>query len=166
MMKLKLISREAIPAALEKAIRYRNLNEPAEAESICLDVLEVNPENREALVTLLLALTDQFEDRLAEKVPRALEVVSRLGDKYQKEYYAGVIRERQAKAFLKRALPGSGEAAYGWLREAMKHYDKATEIRPPEDDSAILRWNTCARIIMAEPEVSAQAKEAGEEMLE
>ena len=48
----------------------------------------------------------------------------------------------------------------------MKHYDTAAEIRPPEDDSAILRWNTCARIIMAEPEVAAQAKEAGEEMLE
>jgi tetratricopeptide (TPR) repeat protein len=161
MMKLKLISREAIPAALEKAIRYRNLNEPAEAESICLDVLEVEPENREALVTLLLALTDQFEDRLAEKVPRALDVLSRLRDEYQKEYYAGVVRERQAKAFLKRALPGSGEAAYGWLHEAMKHYDKAAEIRPPGDDSAILRWNTCARIMMSEPEVAAQAKETG-----
>jgi hypothetical protein len=161
MMKLKLISREAIPAALEKAIRYRNLNEPAEAESICLDVLEVEPENREALVTLLLALTDQFEDRLAEKVPRALDVVSRVRDEYQKEYYAGVVRERQAKAFLKRAVPGSGEAAYGWLHEAMKHYDKAAAIRPPDDDSAILRWNTCVRIIMSEPEVAAQAKETG-----
>jgi hypothetical protein len=166
MMRLKQISEEAIPGALDKAAHYRHLHEPAEAESICLDVLEVDPESREALVTLLLALTDQFEDRLAEKVPRALEVVSRLRDEYQKEYYAGVIRERQAKAFLKRALPGSGEAAYGWLREAMKHYDKAAEIRPTGDDSAILRWNTCARIIMAEPEVTAQAKEAGEEMLE
>jgi hypothetical protein len=162
MIKLKLISREAIPAALEKAARYRHLNEPAEAESICLDVLQVDPDNREAHVTLILALTDQFEHRLAEKVPRALEVLSRLRDDYQREYYAGVIRERQAKAFLKRALPGSGEAAYGWLHEAMKHYDKAAEIRPADDDSAILRWNTCARIIMSEPEVAAQAKEGGE----
>ena len=166
MMKLRQISKEAIPAALDKAAHYRHLNEPAEAESICLDVLEVDPENREALVTLLLALTDQFEDRLAEKVPRALEVLSRLRDEYQKEYYTGVIRERQAKAFLKRALPGSGEAAYGWLREAMNHYDKAAKIRPPEDDSAILRWNTCARIIMSEPEVAAEASGGGEEMLE
>lgn len=158
MFKLKLISREAIPAALEKAAHYRHLNEPAEAESICLDVLEVDAENREALVTLLLALTDQFEDRLAEKVPRALEILSRLRDGYQREYYAGVIRERQAKAFLKRAVPGSGEAAYGWLREAMKHYEKAADMRPPGDDSAILRWNTCARIIMGEPEVAAEAK--------
>jgi tetratricopeptide (TPR) repeat protein len=166
MMKLKQISKEAIPAALDKAAHYRHLNEPSEAESICLDVLEVDPENRQALVTLLLALTDQFEDRLAEKVPRALEVLARLRDEYQTEYYTGVIRERQAKAFLKRALPGSGEAAYGWLREAMKHYDKAAEIRPTGDDSAILRWNTCARIIRSEPEVVSQVGESTEEMLE
>jgi tetratricopeptide (TPR) repeat protein len=166
MIKLKQISKEAIPAALDKAVHYRHLNEPSEAESICLDVLEVDPENRQALVTLLLALTDQFEDRLAEKVPRALEVLARLRDEYQTEYYTGVIRERQAKAFLKRALPGSGEAAYGWLREAMKHYDKAAEIRPTGDDSAILRWNTCARIIRSEPEVVSQVGESTEEMLE
>jgi len=75
MLKLKQISKEAIGAALDKAAHYRHLNEPAEAESICLDVLEFDPESREALVTLLLALTDQFEDRLAEKVPRALEAL-------------------------------------------------------------------------------------------
>ena len=160
MVKLKQISKEAVPGALGKAVHYRHLNEPAEAESICLDILQVDPDNREAHVTLLLALTDQFEYRSAEKVPRALEVLSRLRDDYQREYYAGVIRERQAKAFLKRALPGSGEAAYGWLGEAMKHYEKAAEIRPSDDDSAILRWNTCARIIMEEPEVAAEAKGA------
>ena len=165
MFKFKLISREAVPAALEKAARYRHLNEPAEAESICLDVLEIDPDNREALVTLLLALTDQFEDRLAEKVPRALEVLSRLRDEYQREYYAGVVRERQAKAFLKKAVPGSGEASYGWLREAMKHFEKAADIRPAGDDSAILRWNTCARIILSEPEVASQVGESTEEML-
>ena len=48
--------------ALAKAERYRLLNEPGEAESICLDVLEVEPDNQEALVTLLLALTDQFDE--------------------------------------------------------------------------------------------------------
>ena len=36
------------------------LNEPAEAESICLDVLKTDPENQEALITLLLAVTDRF----------------------------------------------------------------------------------------------------------
>jgi tetratricopeptide (TPR) repeat protein len=166
MFKLRRISPDAVPAALEKAARYRQLNEPAEAESICLDVLEVDPESQETLVILLLALTDQFEGRLAEKVPRAMEVLSRLRDEYKRLYYGGVIRERQAKAFLKRAVPGSGEAASGWLREAMEHFDRAAAIRPPGDDSAILRWNTCARIIMNEPEIASQMTGLGEEMLE
>ena len=39
MSDIKPVSREAIPHALEKVERYRLLNEPAEAESICRDVL-------------------------------------------------------------------------------------------------------------------------------
>ena len=40
MFELERISIDAVPAALEKAERYRLLNEPLMAESICLDVLE------------------------------------------------------------------------------------------------------------------------------
>ena len=54
MRELKPISTAAVPAALEKALRYRLLNEPAEAESICRDVLLADPGNQEALVTLVL----------------------------------------------------------------------------------------------------------------
>ena len=61
MFELKRLSDEAIPAALEKALRYRLLNKPAEAESICRDVLQIDPENQEALVVLLLALTDRLD---------------------------------------------------------------------------------------------------------
>ena len=50
MFELKRLSEDAIPAALEKALRYRLLNEPAEAESICHDVLHIDPENQQALV--------------------------------------------------------------------------------------------------------------------
>ena len=60
MFELKRLSADAIPAALEKALRYRLLNDPAEAESICHDVLRIDPENQQALVNLLLALTDRF----------------------------------------------------------------------------------------------------------
>ena len=42
MFELKPLSREAIPAALEKAMRYRLLNEPGAAESICHDVLRTD----------------------------------------------------------------------------------------------------------------------------
>src|SRR6266699_1140466 len=85
MSELKRLHKNAIPAALEKAERYRLLNEPGEAESICLDILQVDPENQHAVITLLLALTDRFE--------------------------------------------------------------KGEPLRPAGHDDAILRWNTCARII-------------------
>src|SRR5262249_472382 len=53
---LKVLRTGAIPAALERAERYRLLNEPTQAESICLDILQVDPENQRALVQLLLSI--------------------------------------------------------------------------------------------------------------
>jgi hypothetical protein len=41
---LKPISIASIPRALEKAERYRLLNEPEQAESICLDILDAEPD--------------------------------------------------------------------------------------------------------------------------
>ena len=148
MFELKRLSEEAIPAALEKALRYRLLNDPAEAESICHDVLSIDPENQEALVTLLLALTDRFDKGYAVGVTQAQEVLSRLRDPYERAYYAGIICERRAKAQLRKGHPGSGHNAFEFLREAMDWYEKAETLRPPKNDDALLHWNTCARIIM------------------
>jgi catechol 2,3-dioxygenase-like lactoylglutathione lyase family enzyme len=102
MFELKRISEEAIPAALEKAVRYRLLGEPMQAESISLDVLEMEPHNEEALATLVLALTDQFERNLSDPVRRAQETAERLPDEYSRSYYRGIIHERQAKAHVRR----------------------------------------------------------------
>ena len=60
MFELKPLNREAIPAALEKANRYRLLNEPGAAESIYLDILAIDPDNQEALVNIVLAMSDRF----------------------------------------------------------------------------------------------------------
>jgi hypothetical protein len=84
MFELKMLSTEAIPAALEKALRYRLLNDPPEAESICHDVLRIDPENQQALVILLLALTDRFGKGYAVGVIQAQEVLSRLHDAYER----------------------------------------------------------------------------------
>jgi hypothetical protein len=148
MFELKRLSREAIPAALEKALRYRLLNQPAEAESICHDVLEIEPENQDALVMLLLALTDRFRKEYAVGVTEAQDVLHRLKDEYAKAYYTGIICERRAKAQLQQGYPGAGHDAYEFLREAMGWFEKAEALRPPKNDDAILHWNTCARIIM------------------
>ncbi len=60
MFALKPISPDSLEGAMAKAERYRLLNEPNEAESICRDILEVDPANREARISLILALTDEF----------------------------------------------------------------------------------------------------------
>ena len=148
MFKLKPLSKEAIPAAIEKAMRYRLLNEPGEAESICHDVLRVEPENQQALVILLLALTDRFGKGYAVGATQTQEVLDQLRDPYERAYYAGIICERQAKARLQQGSPGSGFEAYEFLRDAMACYEKAEAIRPHGNDDALLRWNACARIIM------------------
>jgi hypothetical protein len=166
MFQLKPIHKESIPKALEKAERYRLLNEPWQAESICQDVLRADPENQEALVTLLLALTDQFDRGISEYGKQARGVVPRLRQEYDQAYYAGIICERQAKAQLHQGTPGSGVIAYHWLREAMSFYEKAEAIRPPGNDDAVIRWNTCARIIMQNPRLVRESEERVEPLME
>lgn len=146
-MNLKPITHEGIPAALQKAERYRLLNESAAAESICLDVLEVDPTNQEALVSLLLSITDQFTEELADGVGRAKEVLPRLTDQYERVYYAGIISERRARAQLHRGALGSADVAAEWFRDAMRWYEKAEAMRPAGNDESILRWNTCVRML-------------------
>src|SRR5215831_21238768 len=83
-MELKPITHEGIPAALQKAERYRLLNESSAAESICLDILEIDPTNQQALISLLLSITDQFIEELADGERRAREVLPRLSDEYRR----------------------------------------------------------------------------------
>ena len=107
----------------------------------------MDPDNQQAVVTLLLAITDQFDEGPTEGVRRARELLPRLKDEYKRAYYAGIICERCAKAQLRPQTPGSGEMAYHWLREAMRWYEKAEARRPPGNDESILRWNTCVRML-------------------
>jgi hypothetical protein len=160
MFSLKPMSREAIPAALAKAERYRLLNEPGDAESICLDVLQVEPENQDAMVMLLLALTDQFHvEASAKLVARAGELAARLADEYERAYYSGIVRERRAKAVLHGGRYGAEAMAVEWLREAMTEYERAEAVRPVQNDDALLRWNACARLLMELPETPADLNE-------
>jgi hypothetical protein len=160
----KTLSPEAVPRALAKAERYRLLNEPGEAESICLDALEVEPDNQEAIRMLLLAITDQF-DHDQSTIAHAWETLSRLRDDYDRLYYAGIIYERRAKALLRHGTPRGGPRAYEWLREAMSYFERAEAIRPPTNDDAILRWNACARLIMADRQLVPAIEEPNEPLL-
>jgi hypothetical protein len=164
MFELKTLSPEAVPRALAKAERYRLLNEPGEAVSICLDALEVDPGNQEAIAMLLLAITEQF-DADASRVNEAWNTVARLTDEYERIYYTGIIHERRAKAFLRHGVPRGGPRAYEWLREAMNCYEKAEGLRPPNNDDALLRWNACARLIMSDHHLVPMSEEPHEPLL-
>jgi hypothetical protein len=143
---LKSISVKSIPEALAKVERYRLLNEPVLAESICLDVLAIVPDHQQALVSLLLARTDQFHSNVQPK--RAQEVLAQIKGEYEQVYYAGVIWERLGSARIRQGDRAAGTSAYHALRDAMSYYEKAMTVAPPGNDEAILRWNTCARMIM------------------
>src|SRR5262245_5769999 len=151
---LKSISPAAIPAALDKALRYRLLNEPLEAESVCLDILRVEPANQEAQVTLLLARTDLFQDEYMAAFERAKGALSSLTDDYDRAYYEGVIHERWAKAQIMRHVPG--HMVRGWYLHAMHCYERAQPLAGPDNPDAILRWNTCARVLERLGDVSPQ----------
>ena len=166
MFTLKKLSKEAIPAALEMAERYRLLKEPLEAQSICRDILETEPGNQKALIMLLLALTDSVKQGLTPTFQQAEEVLPYLGDQYCKAYYGGIICERRAKVHLERNEPGSGQLAFEWFRKAMKLYDRALCTCSPGSQEALLRWNTCARIIMQDPHLVPQEAKEPEQMLE
>ncbi len=156
--RLKSIHKDTVKSALKKAGWYRALNEPLEAESICRDVLAVEPDNQEALATLLLALSDQFARRLGPCFREAKELVPRLDDEYERAYYAGLIAERRAKCQYQRGRPGGGHLAYQGLREAMEFYEAAETLRPAGNDDAALRWNTCARLIDSNPGITPSSE--------
>ena len=147
MFELKKLSREGVDAALEKAERYRLLNEPWEAESICRDILEADPGDQRARIVLVLALSDQLRTGNAPPVAEIRALADALPDPYHRAYYNGIICERQGKARLARGGPGAGAVVHDWLRKAMTCYDEAEAHHPAGDDSALLRWNTCARLI-------------------
>lgn len=146
MFKLKSISKAAIPRALERANHYRLLNEPRAAESICLDVLAIDPDNHTAQRTMLLALTDQFGTGAARQMEQAKLLLPKLSA-YEQKYYAGIIAERFARHQLGLGHPGANGAAYTYLCEAMSFYEEAHALAPQDNDEAILRHNTCVRTL-------------------
>jgi hypothetical protein len=148
---LKSISVQSIPEALAKVERYRLLNEPTLAESICLDILAIVPDHQQALISLLLARTDQFQLQVPAKA--AQEVLAKIKGDYEQAYYAGLIWERVGHARIREGGTGGGASAYHALQEAMAHYEQAIDFASPGNDDAILRWNTCVRVIMQNPQV-------------
>ena len=147
---LKTISADGIPHALEKAERYRLLNDPAQAESICRDILAVDPDNQQALRILILTLTDQFGAHAAGGAAREARThILQLADEYERAYYTGLVYERETRTYLARKNVVRS-APYDGFRQAMEWYERAEQLRPPGNVDAVLRWNSCVRAIEGE----------------
>ena len=143
MFEIKPLHHEAVPAALEKANRYRLLNEPGAAESIYLDILAIEPTNQEAIEGIVLAMSDRFIKEYAVGDARIQDFLAKIEGEYERAYYSGIVYERRAKA----ALAKGGINAFELFEQAMEWFEKAEAIRPAGNDDAILRWNGCARVI-------------------
>lgn len=153
-MNLKPISLDAVPRALELVERYRLLNEPDQAASICLDVLAADPSNVEARRWLLLSLTDQFGHRAGAKLEDAEAVAQEMGSEYERAYYTGIAYERLARVKLEQ---GAHLSLVGdWVKRAMAKYEAAEALRPAGNDDALMRWNACARLLERVPRLGAE----------
>ncbi len=146
-LKLKPISRAGISEAIAKVELYRYLNEPGEAESICRDILAVEPTHQGALRLLGLAITDQFKGNMTDRYTEAISVFKSLSSNYERIYCCGLMHERKAKAQLRAGFPPP--TVKPEFEEAMRFFEEAEKISPPENDDAILRWNRCVRLLQS-----------------
>lgn len=165
MFALKPLSKEAVPAALAKAERYRLLNEPEEAESICRDALAADESNREASVQLVLALSDQIATG-SQSFQEGLTAARGLESPYDRAYYEGLLWERRAKHRITEGGVGARHTAYEWIRKAMSMFEEAERRqRAAGNDDAVLRWNACVRFLERHPELAPTPEEPMEAVL-
>ena len=146
-LKLKPISTAGIAEAISKIQLYRNLNEPGEAESICRDILAIDPDNQAALRLLGLAITDQFTGQISDRYAEADRAFRGLTSEYERVYYLGIVQERKGKAQLRAGRPP--HTVLPVFEEAMRLFEQAEKVRPADNDDSILRWNRCVRLLQS-----------------
>ncbi|HEV3198580.1 MAG TPA: hypothetical protein VGZ73_11745 [Bryobacteraceae bacterium] len=161
MYALKPISHDSVSGALAKAERYRLLNEPGEAESICRDILAIEPDHQQALISLILALTDEIPHD-PHAFTNAVAMVDFLHSPYDRAYYAGIAWERRAKARHHGGGPGSHHYVYEWLVKALDLFKEAEPLRAAGNDDAVLRWNACVRFLIHHKELAPSEEDIAE----
>lgn len=148
---LKRLPRASLEAAIEKAAHYRDLNQPDEAESICRDVLDVDPKHQLAFRLLGLSLTDRFPTGHAGLLEQAIDAFEKLTDEYERVYHIGVAWERAARAHLERSEAHNAVTAF---EHALGLFQRAETLRPNLPDP-VLRWNRCVRLLSSHPSLRA-----------
>jgi tetratricopeptide (TPR) repeat protein len=149
----------SVDAALTKAAHYRDLNQPEEAESICRDVLEVEPTSQTAWRVMGLALTDRLESRQVGVFEEALAAFGHLAEEYDRTYHEGIAWERAAKAHLER---NEAHSAVTSFEHALGLFARAEKLHPESPDP-LLRWNRCVRLLTSHPSLLAALRAPREE---
>jgi hypothetical protein len=152
--KLKRLGEQGLDHAWKKAEKYRDLNQPEEAESICRDILDVAPQHQAALRTLGLALTDLYPGHWQKLHAEAMATFARLDSEYERTYYTGIAWERCAKSQLDE---GSGRAAYDAFVQALGFFERAGGLASDSEPDPVLRWNRCVRALSTNPLLLAAA---------
>ncbi len=164
MFALKALSHDGIASALTKAERYRLLHEPTQAESICRDILEIEPDNQSALIWLVLAQTDQIVHN-KRAFQNAIANAAKLHSAYDRAYYTGIAWERRARALHHEGGLGTSHSVYEWIVKALHYFEEAEHQRPHGNDDALLRWNTCVRFLNQHPNLKPRVQELPEAIL-
>jgi tetratricopeptide (TPR) repeat protein len=152
---LRRLSPTALEGAIAKAEHYRDLNQPDEAESICRDVLDVDPKHQLALRTLGLALTDRLPRDRHHVFDEAVATFKQLTSAYEQAYYLGIAWERLAKVQLEH---DEARNAISSFEKALALFDQAAALGPEGAPDPVLRWNRCVRALEAHPEIVAAQK--------
>jgi tetratricopeptide (TPR) repeat protein len=124
---LKKLADKNLGAAITLAKHYRDLNQPDEAESICRDVLEVAPDDVDALRTLGLTLTDRFPTAWMSLFEEACSTFKKLPSEYT-------------------ARPA--------CEEAIVKFEEASALAAKDDPAPILHYNRCVRALTTNPEIA------------
>jgi hypothetical protein len=156
---MKRLSESQVEQAWEMAEKYRDLNQPDEAESICHDILDVVPHHQAALKTLGLSMTDRFPGRWTDLHKQALAVFAKLDSEYDRIYYTGVAWERRGKAQLEEV---AGRGAFDAFTEAVQLFERAAALAPGKAEP-ILRYNRCVRALSTHPVLIATAERESDE---
>ncbi len=142
-MEYYLIHKNTINSALDKAKQYRLLLEPELAVSICLDIFNIDKKHQETIIVYILALSDNLSKQKNDT--KIFDAIKLLTSEYHKKYYTGIYHERKALSLMKGNM--SASFAYNLFTKAMDFYKQAIEISADDNDDAILRYNSCIRII-------------------
>ncbi|APR81031.1 Hypothetical protein A7982_06378 [Minicystis rosea] len=153
---LKRLPEGTLDGAMAKAEHYRDLNQPDEAESICRDVLDIDPLHQMALRTLGLALTDRLHHERHRVFDEALVVFKKLHSEYERAYYTGITWERVAKVQLEQGEPRNALHSF---EKALDLFERAETLGAGKTADPILRWNRCVRALKTHPDLVSQQRQ-------